>query len=226
MKRELPETKFRVIPNGVDLGFFSPSPPSPEKNTMVFTGAMNYYPNNHGILFFLDEIFPRILTRTPDARIFVVGSSPSKRLMKRASQNVIISGFVDDVRPYIARANVCVIPLLIGGGTRLKALEAMAMKRPIVSTTLGCEGIHLKHEESALFADTPEEFATAVVRLFGDSDLRSKLAENAYASVTAHYDWSAIGEQLESVHQSLAQQNLREEVPGALVGSNSVAQNT
>jgi glycosyltransferase involved in cell wall biosynthesis len=97
-----------------------------------------------------------------------VGKSPTRQLRARASENVIVTGFVDDVRPYMARAQVFVIPLLAGGGIRGKALEAMAMKRPIVTTTIGVEGIHLRHEESALFADTPDAFAKAVVRLFRD----------------------------------------------------------
>jgi glycosyltransferase involved in cell wall biosynthesis len=164
---------------------------------------MNYYPNHHGLLWFLDEVFPQILDGVPDARIFVVGANPSKSIMKRATENIIITGYVDDVRPYVARAQVFVIPLLIGGGTRLKALEAMAMKRPIVSTTLGCEGIHLKHGESVLFGDTPKDFADAVIRMFGDAGLRSKLVESAYANVVAHYSWDAIGKNLEHVHQAI-----------------------
>jgi glycosyltransferase involved in cell wall biosynthesis len=202
--REFPNATMHVIPNGVDLAFFSAQKEAPIPRTMVFVGLMNYYPNHHGLLWFLDEVFPRILERVPDARITVVGANPSKAILKRATENIVIAGYVDDVRGYIARAEVFIVPLLIGGGTRLKALEAMAMKKPIVSTTVGCEGIQLKHEESALFGDTPEEFAGAVVRMFHDPGLRSRLVEKAYANVRAHYGWESIGEELERAHQSLA----------------------
>ncbi|MCZ6775883.1 MAG: glycosyltransferase, partial [Ignavibacteria bacterium] len=164
---------------------------------MAFTGLMNYYPNDHGALYFLDKIFPLILSSVPGARIFIVGAKPSRRLQRRVSKNVIITSFVEDVRPFVARAQIAVIPILIGEGTRLKALELMAMKKPIVSTTIRCEGINLTHEESALFADTAEDFAKAVVRLFDDASLRARLAQKAYANVVEQYGWDAIGRKLD-----------------------------
>ena len=178
-----------------------------EQKTMVFVGLMSYLPNTHGILYFLDEIFPLILERAPDARILIVGAYPPKKLQRRASNNAIVTGWVDDVRPYFARGQVFVIPLLIGGGIRGKALEAMAMRRPIVTTTLGCEGINLKHEESALFADTPKDFADAVVRLFNEPGLRNRLTDKAYQNVVEGYSWESNGLAFESVYQSLVHPN-------------------
>jgi glycosyltransferase involved in cell wall biosynthesis len=205
--RELPEKPMVVIPNGVEPAFFERLNVEEEPKTMVFTGLMSYLPNHHGITYFLDEIFPLILEREPEARIMVVGAFPPKKLLRRSSANVIVTGWVDDVRPYFARGQVFVIPLLIGGGIRGKALEAMAMRRPIVTTTLGCEGINLKHEESALFADTPREFADAVVRLFNDPALRARLAENAYRNVVEGYSWEVNGLAFERVYQSLIHGN-------------------
>lgn len=202
--KEFPDARMNLIPNGVDLKFFSVRDETPESGSIVFTGLMNYYPNTHGVLWLLDEVFPLILDKMPNARVFIVGANPSKSILERSAKNVVITGYVDDVRPYVARAEVFVIPLHIGGGTRLKALEAMAMKRPIVSTTLGGEGIHLKHEESALFGDTPQEFAGSVVRMLGDAGLRTRLVEKAYTNVVTHYGWQGIGNKLERVHQSLA----------------------
>jgi glycosyltransferase involved in cell wall biosynthesis len=186
-KKDLPQKKMCTIPNGTDLHYFAPQQTCPEPMTMVFTGLMNYYPNDHGALYFLEKVFPLILSSVPGARIFIVGAKPSRRLQRHASKNVIITGFVEDVRPFVARAQISVIPILIGGGTRLKALESMAMKKPIVSTTIGCEGINLMHEDSALFADTAEDFAKAVVRLFDDASLRARLAQKAYANVVEQY---------------------------------------
>jgi glycosyltransferase involved in cell wall biosynthesis len=152
---------------------------------------------------FLDNIFPLILRQEPRAKVTVVGKNPSRSLLSRASANVIVTGFVEDVRPYMARAQVYIIPLLSGGGIRGKALEAMAMRKPIVTTSRGCEGIHLKDGESALFADTPEEFARAVLRLFGDAKLRERIADNAYATVVAKYNWEEKGEELNRVYESV-----------------------
>ncbi|MBI5472062.1 MAG: glycosyltransferase [Ignavibacteriae bacterium] len=199
----LPNKKIHIIPNGVDLAFFQNQKVKEEERTLVFTGLMSYYPNNHGILYFLDEIFPLILEQAPDAKITIVGAEPPKKLQRRASDNITVTGFVDDVKPYFARGQVFVIPLKIGGGIRGKALEAMAMRRPIVSTTLGCEGINLKHEDSALFADTPEEFAQAVIRMFNEPELRTRLTEKAYRNVLDGYSWEVNGLALDRVYQSL-----------------------
>ena len=194
-----------VIQNGVDLSFLEPQLVEPEPKTMVFTGKMSHYPNIHGISYFLDEVFPRILSEEPSARLYVVGAYPSREMLRRASDRVIVTGFVEDVRPYMARGEVYIIPLLIGGGIRGKALEAMAMKKPIVSTSIGCEGINLKHEDSALFADAPEDFAAAVLRLFKDKALCTKLGQKAYENVVEGYNWKAKGEEIDRLYQTVVQ---------------------
>ena len=207
--KDLPDSRIHVIKNGVDLGHFLPSGTNPEPHSMVFTGVMNYYPNEQGVLYFLDEIMPLIVSRVPDARAYIVGAYPSKNLQMRKTDNVTITGRVDDVRPFMARSSVYIIPLRSGGGTRLKALEAMAMKKPIVSTTLGCEGINLKDGESAMFADSPERFADAVVRLFDDTGLKTALVEKAYTNVVAEYSWTSIGNELEEIICSMGGKNER-----------------
>jgi glycosyltransferase involved in cell wall biosynthesis len=199
----LPRKRVEVIPNGVDSMFLEPQSVPEEPKTMVFTGLMSYQPNHQGITYFLDEIFPLILEREPDARIWVVGALPPKSLQRRANHRVKVTGWVDDIRPYFARGQVFVIPLLVGGGIRGKALEAMAMKKPIVTTSLGCEGIDLHHQDSALFADTPKEFADAVIRLFNDGGLRRRLTEEAFQNLIKGYSWEANGEALDRVYQSL-----------------------
>jgi glycosyltransferase involved in cell wall biosynthesis len=205
-QKDLPNQKMFVIQNGVDPAFLEFNWQEPEPKTMVFTGKMSFYPNNHGIIYFLEDIFPRVQLQEPSARLYVVGVNPSKELLRRASENVVVTGFVEDVRPYMARAEVYIIPLLIGGGIRGKALEAMAMKKPIVSTSIGCEGINLKHGESALFADTPEGFAAAVLRLFNDRALCMKLGQKAYENVVSGYNWKTKGEELDRVYQAVVLQ--------------------
>jgi glycosyltransferase involved in cell wall biosynthesis len=202
-RKDLPDQNMSIIQNGAGASFFEPIDGNPEPCSMVFTGLMTHYPNDEGMRHFLDNIFPLILRQEPRAKVTVVGKNPSRSLLSRASANVVVTGFVEDVRPYMARAQVYIIPLLSGGGIRGKALEAMAMRKPIVTTSRGCEGIHLKDGESALFADTPEEFARAVLRLFGDAKLRERIADNAYATVVARYNWEEKGEELNRVYESV-----------------------
>lgn len=203
----LPDKKIYVIPNGVDNAFFQKQTVQEEPRTIVFAGLMSYYPNNHGILYFLDEIFPLILQKVPDTKLYVVGAEPPKKIQRRASDNIVVTGFVDDVKPYFARGQVFIIPLKIGGGIRGKALEAMAMRRPIVSTTLGCEGINLHHDDSALFADSPQDFADSIIRLFNEPALRARLTEKAFRNVVEGYSWEVNGLALDRVYQSLVKTN-------------------
>jgi glycosyltransferase involved in cell wall biosynthesis len=197
--QDLPAQSIHVIPNGVDLDYFAPPPVEPTPNSLVFCGLMNWVPNDEGMTFFLDRVFPLIQREVPEATLTIVGSGASKALQRRATDRITVTGYVEDVRPYVARGQVYVIPLLVGGGTRLKVLEAMAMRKPIVTTSVGCEGIDLVQGESALFSDTPEGLAEAVVRLFRDPALRARLADRAAALAAAQYGWSSIGDRLDAV---------------------------
>jgi polysaccharide biosynthesis protein PslH len=229
-RKDLPHQNMAVVQNGAGNSFFEDLGLQQEPLTMVFTGLFTHLPNSDGMIWFLDNIFPIILRLEPQARIYVVGKSPTRPLLARAAGNVMVTGFVDDVRPYMARAQVFVIPLLAGGGIRGKALEAMAMKRPIVTTTIGVEGIHLRHEESALFADTPDAFAKAVVALFRDAGLRRRLAENAFATVQRSYNWEAKGKELDgllrSVVEARAKKPSRNILPAALAPNSPVISTT
>jgi glycosyltransferase involved in cell wall biosynthesis len=202
--QDLPHQKIHVIPNGVDLDTFAPSAEEPVPHSMVFTGLMGYRPNSEGITWFLDQVFPLIQAEVPDATLAIVGSGPSRALLARASDRITVTGWVKDIRPYVSRGQVYLVPLLVGGGTRLKALEAMAMRKPIVTTSVGCEGIDLVPGESALFEDDPRAFAAAVVRLFRDRDLRTRLAGRAHALAAERYGWGAIGELLDRVVRAVA----------------------
>ena len=198
-KKDLPDQSIHVVPNGVDLEHFAPPAVEPVPNSIVFCGLMNYLPNAEGMTFFLDRVFPLIQREVPEATLTIVGSGASRALQRRASDRVIVTGYVPDVRPYVARGQVYVVPLLVGGGTRLKALEAMAMRKAIVTTSVGCEGIDLVHEESALFADTPEGLTQAVIRLFREPELRARLAERARRLAVEKYGWQSIGEGLDHI---------------------------
>ena len=174
-----------AIPTGVDLDFFSwCEPPAMSRDitpTVVFTGSMNWTANIDGIQFFLKEVWPRVLAGCPEARFQVVGRDPPASLISLAStcKHVEFTGFVDDVRPYVHAAHAFVIPLLVGGGTRIKAFEAMAMGCPVVSTTIGIEGLEVAPDDHYLCQDSPAEFASAVLSLLCDAPLRNGLSQRA-----------------------------------------------
>jgi glycosyltransferase involved in cell wall biosynthesis len=200
LRHQAPGVPCHVVPNGVDSSYFTPSPAPPEPFSLVFTGMMAYLPNHDGIGWFLDEVFPSVRRAFPEAKLYVVGKAPPRDLRRRASSHVVVTGTVDDVRPWAHRAAVYVVPLRSGGGTRLKIAEALAMKIPMVTTSIGCEGIEVTDGESALVADSAEEFASAVVTLLGSEGMRRRLATRGFELVRKRYDWSAIGEQMENAY--------------------------
>jgi len=202
-EKDVSHVPMYVIPNGVDSAYFTSGDTIPEPWTLVFTGMMAYVPNYDGMLFFLDEIFPLIQKKIPQAKIYIVGNRPPKHLCQRASDNVMITGYTDDVRPYIRRASVYVVPLRMGSGTRLKISEALSMKKPIVTTSIGCEGIKVVSGESVLIADEPQAFADGVIRLLYDADSRSRLIRNGYEVMRSTYEWSVIGRKVEEHYQLL-----------------------
>lgn len=198
---DLPAVKKFILPNGVDSSYFRPSPAEPEDGTIVFTGMMKYVPNYDGMYYFLENIFPLILDKVPGARILVVGADPPPRLLAMRSERVVVTGRVEDVRPYVDRAAVSIVPLRMGGGTRLKIVESFAMKKPVVSTAIGAEGIDAVHGESIMIADDPGAFAESVVTLLKDRALRQKLASNGYELMRRRYEWSVIGHELERAYE-------------------------
>ena len=167
---------------------------------MVFSGTMDFRPNVDAALWFAQEVLPLIRQEEPDARFMVVGQKPHRRLdVLRGRSDVTLTGAVDDVRPYIAGAAVYVVPLRMGGGTRFKILEAAAMSRAVVSTSMGCDGFPVESGRELLIADTPRAFADAVVALLRDPVRRAELGAAARTFVQA-YDWKNIIPRMEAVY--------------------------
>ncbi len=193
----VPGVRTAVVPNGVNVEYFTPDP-TQETPALIYTGGMNMFANRDAVTYFLDEIWPLIRKRVPDTRFFAVGQDPPKELKAYAERdpNVVVTGFVDDIRPYVRKAAVYVVPLRVGGGTRLKVLDAMAMGKAIVSTSIGCEGIAVKPGEHLMTADSPETFAQATVTLLGDRARRHALGRAARDLVERRYAWSVVGDQL------------------------------
>lgn len=197
---DIPQVPKFLIPNGVDIEYFQPGGDPPEPYSMTFVGRMKYLPNDDAMNFFLDDIFPRITKRIPEAKIYIVGGEPDASLQERQNDRIVVTGFVDDVRPYIDRASVYVVPLRMGGGTRLKILEAMAMRKPVVTTTIGGEGLGLEDRITARIADRPEAFAGAVVELMQKRKLAQKITREAYNLVTRKFSWNVVGSQLQEAY--------------------------
>ena len=181
-----------VVQTGVDTGYFTPSDGAVDTH-LVFTGSMDWLPNEDGMTYFCREILPRIRQAEPEATLSIVGRAPTPAVRKLAEiPGVEVTGRVDDVRPYIARGAVYVVPLRIGGGTRLKIFEAMSMAKAVVSTTVGAEGLPVTNGRDIDIADEPARFAHAVVHLMRDREARRGMEAAARRLVVEHYDWSAV----------------------------------
>jgi polysaccharide biosynthesis protein PslH len=203
VRRDAPGKRTAVIPNAVDTSFFHPSTVPVEPGAILFFGAINYYPNTEGLLFFLDEVFPHVKRQHPGARLWIVGQQPPAAIAERTAEDVIVTGLVEDVRPFLERAALVIAPLRIGGGTRLKIVEAMSMGKPIVSTRLGAEGLDVKDGEDILLAGTAQEFASQVARVLGDAALARRLGEAARQHAELKYTWQGAVDRLEAFYQEL-----------------------
>jgi len=191
--------RIELIDTGVDLDFYPFSPP-PTEPVLVFSGAMDSRSNIDGIEFLLGDVWPLIGRARADARAILVGRNPPPRLVAKAQGLPWrFTGFVDDIRPHIVAAQVSAIPLRVGSGTRIKAFEAMALGRPVVSTTLGVEGLAITPGEHFLAADTAADFAAAILRLFDDAALRAHLAHAARARLEERFSWTHVARQFEAI---------------------------
>jgi glycosyltransferase involved in cell wall biosynthesis len=185
-----------LVPNGVDTERFAPRAngrPASDACRIVFTGGMDYFPNEDGIRWFLTSVVPELEKVLPTFQLTIVGKNPPPKLAALARPGRIeFTGRVDDVRPYTAAADVFVVPLRIGGGTRLKILEAMSMSIPVVSTRVGAEGIGVSEGRDILLADEPSEMANAIASLARSPERRRALAESGRALVLERYDWKRV----------------------------------
>ena len=198
------------IDTGVDLDFFAFQPPEAapdpgaDGGTLVFTATMSWAANVEGIHFLLDDVWPRLLAKRPRLRAVIIGRNPPASLSDKIRErglDVTLTGFVDDIRPHVAASHVYVIPLFVGSGTRIKAFEAMAMGRPVVSTTLGIEGLEVTDGEHFLRADDASEFTSAILGLLDDAGRRARLARAARDLMEAKFSWSEVARQFEAICQ-------------------------
>jgi len=196
---DAPRARVCSIPTGVDTSFFVSNGARAAALSLVFTGSMDWYPNEDAALHFAETMLPQIRQEIPGVTLTIVGRKPSPRLRAAmAEAKASVTGTVDDVRPYVAQASVCVVPLRVGGGTRLKIFEALAMGKALVSTTVGAEGLPLVPGEHYLRADEPDEFARAVVSLLHDPARREALGAAGRRLVEERYSWTQVAREFET----------------------------
>jgi glycosyltransferase involved in cell wall biosynthesis len=198
-----PDTPVAVVPNAVDLDYFEPSGAPADPHTVVFNGILTYRPNVDGARFLIDEVWPIVRDRYPDARLTLVGRSDGVDTQSLISPGVELIGEVPDIRPYIDRAEVVVVPVRIGGGTRLKAVEALAMRKAVVSTALGCEGLAVCDREHLLIADEAPAFASRIFEAFENPALRDSLGHAGRRLVEDSYSWELAAARLESLYRQI-----------------------
>lgn len=199
LRAEAPQANTVVIPNAADVEFYKPraEDPAPDGRTVVFFGLMSYAPNIDGITYFAEKIWPLVLAARPEARCKIIGGSPAPSVKALAGGSVEVTGFVPDLRPHLASAACVVVPLRLGGGTRLKIVEGMAMGKAIVSTSLGAEGIEAHDGRHILIADEPRAFADAVIRLLDDRELTDRIGAAARKLAVEQYSWNGAAKNLE-----------------------------
>lgn len=198
------DVAIHVIPNGVELSYFNPEASAEERSpnpTILFCGAMDYNPNVDALRWYFSEIHDIIKTRIPTLRVLIVGKDPIPEVKAyAATAGVEVTGGVPDVRPFYRQAWLQIVPIRIGGGTRLKIVESLGMKTTVVSTTIGAQGLGLRHGHDILLADTAKEFANQVAIALGDPALRSKLEEQGIESVRTRLSWSGLGQHLSDLY--------------------------
>jgi polysaccharide biosynthesis protein PslH len=202
---QMPGLRTAVIPNAADVEYYQPRPmdPRPDGRTVVYFGLLSTVPNVDGVTHFAQNIWPGIAAAHPDARWKIIGGRPPPSLLALAGSRVELTGFVSDLRPHLAAAAAVVVPLRLGGGTRLKIVEAMAMGKAIVSTTLGAEGIAAVPGRDILIEDEPASFADAVSRLLAEPDLAAHIGQSAKKLAVDQYAWSGAAWALEGFYRRI-----------------------
>jgi polysaccharide biosynthesis protein PslH len=203
-----PGAAISEVPTGVDTVYFSPNGATRDQHHLVFTGSMDWFPNEDAVLYFLDSILPRIRQSVPHVTFTVVGRNPSTKLQEVAGrlQGVFVTGTVADVRPYMDAAAICVVPLRIGGGTRLKIFEALSMSKAVVSTRVGAEGLPIESGVHFLQAETAEDFARDVVTLLRDPVRRNSLGNAGRQLMQSRFSWSRVADEFECRCREAVQQ--------------------
>lgn len=202
LKRLFPEARIKVVENGVDTDYYRDEKKEIEENSLVFVGGLNWFPNHDAMVFFYSSILPLIKREIPDIRLRVVGKFEPKDLAYK-DEAIDYLGFVKDERDIIAKSSVFVVPLRVGGGTRLKILNALSMEKAVVSTAVGCEGLDVTHERDIIVASDEHNFAESVIDLLKNGNKRKNLGINGRRLVVEQYDWRVLSEKMHRIYQDI-----------------------
>ena len=195
-----------VVPIGIDIEKIQPLPIEPDSFSILAMGTLHYPPNADGIRWFLEEVFPIVRSAVPETHLTIIGKNPPKDFIKiaqRKANSISVAGYVPDVKPFVQEAGVILVPLLAGGGMRVRILEALAYARPVVTTTTGLEGIEALPGKDILVADTPEDFAQETIRLLRDPALRKEIGGNGRQFVERRYDWRVVFKGYDTFYQKI-----------------------
>ncbi|MHC4845462.1 MAG: glycosyltransferase family 4 protein [Planctomycetota bacterium] len=200
----LPAAKVPIVNNGVDHEYFVPLGHPRKDASLVYLGAMNFLPNAEGSIYFCRQVLPLILSEVPETVFSIVGKDPTPEVSELAGPSVEVTGMVDDVRPWLDAAAVFVCPLLSGAGIKNKILQAWAMEKPVVATSISCGGLRIRPGENILVADGKRDFADAVLKLLRDPGLCARMGRAGRETVTAHYSWEAKAAEMDAILRDVA----------------------
>lgn len=202
-----PGARVTSVPNGVDTEYFRTSQTPRKPTSLVFVGGFTWFPNLDAITYFCEDILPKLLKTIPDIQLTVIGKQPDTPVAQEIAKhpNVKLAGLVEDIRPDVDAAAAYIVPLRIGGGTRLKILDALSMSKAIISTSVGCEGLDVEDGKTIVMADTPDAFAQAIVKVLADPVWADTIGQQGRQLVESRYDWAAVAKTLMAVYADTAQ---------------------
>lgn len=196
----LPTLNIHTIPNGVDLEYYAPMNTNEEISSLVFVGDMNSNNNVEAVFYFIDNIYPLIRKKAQTVKLYIVGRNPPDKIMRlSANKSITVTGYVNDVRPFLNQASVIVVPMISGMGIKNKILEPMAMGKAVVSTSIGARGLDVISGENIFIADRPEDFARSVLELLDKMELRQNIGNNAIKFVVDNHSWSSMTDKLNKI---------------------------
>ena len=200
LERRFNLNNIRIIPYGVDIEHFKPTNIEEDFPNLVFVGNMRTKVNEHAIIYFYEKIFPLIQNEVPHVKLYIVGKDPTEKILELSSDDsIIITGYIDDVRPYYARASIVILPIIKSVGFRTRALEAMAMGKAVIATSVATRGIDVTPDENIIIADDPKEFAERVIQLLSNEDMRHKIGKNARRLIEEKYSWRRMSEKFHKI---------------------------
>ena len=202
LRQLAPGAQVTSVPNGVDTDYFATAGRPRKPASLVFVGGFTWFPNLDAIRYFCEDILPKLVKVVPDVHLTVIGKQPDTPVVHEIARhpNVHLAGQVDDTRPYVDEAAAYIVPLRIGGGTRLKILDALSMSKAIISTSVGCEGLEVENGQTIITADTPDAFAQAIVQVLQSPELATAIGQRGRQLVEQRYDWAAVAKGLMKVY--------------------------